>query len=286
MAELRAPADCPGRDRAPIRDPRSAVLEGGIPGRGDRDHQLEDPDDDLPGVRCQRILHDAARVFPRSPGHEHERGDPGIQPDPAHDDQWIVADPDHGLPDQQRPGLLRQPAPGDHVYANHRRGPGRDVPPLAGSVDHGRGRATAHIGGMVVFDQDVDGTAVSFTAPRTGTLEVSVTGYNRCTPSDVVKGLRTIGNQYPGLCELFSEIPQCAGTNLLKLIAAVLAVIGIFASFLLVFFLAVRIAPKQISGFAALLIALIASGILALAFVGLGVLDPLIGAQLLQGVNG
>ncbi len=149
-----------------------------------------------------------------------------------------------------------------------------------------RFHVTAHIGGMVVFDQDVDGTAVSFTAPRTGTLEVSVTGYNRCTPSDVVKGLRTIGNQYPGLCELFSEIPQCAGTNLLKLIAAVLAVIGIFASFLLVFFLAVRIAPKQISGFAALLIALIASGILALAFVGLGVLDPLIGAQLLQGVNG
>ncbi len=141
---------------------------------------------------------------------------------------------------------------------------------------------TAHIGGLVVLEKDLDPTHrdESFIAPRTGVLEVQVTGYNLCTTSDVKKEQATVGNVFPGLCEIYPDLAVCTGRqNLASLIIAALAVIGILAIFVLVFWIGNTVQGKKGSPLISLLAALVIGGILAVVLITQGALDPLLGAS-------
>jgi hypothetical protein len=95
---------------------------------------------------------------------------------------------------------------------------------------------SAHIGGLSVFDKDVNVTEVSFSAPTTGILEVEVTAYNVCNPSEVYKVTAKVGNVLPDYCTAFPTHPACTGGGgnaaLASLILGIVLAVGGFLVFL------------------------------------------------------
>ncbi len=134
---------------------------------------------------------------------------------------------------------------------------------------------TVHIGGLSILDKDLAGgeKSVSLVAPTTGILEAEVTAYDRCQPSAVKKSLLTIGNAYPGLCEVYPDLPECTKANdLLGLIIAALALLGIF----LVLIVCIWINSKVEGGFIGLIVAIIITMAVAVGLLLSGVFDPLL----------
>ncbi len=135
---------------------------------------------------------------------------------------------------------------------------------------------TAHIGGLLVYDQDVkaDVTTVSFNAPRTGVLEVEVTGYNLCAPSDVREEQATVGNFYPGLCNAYPDLPQCTSQNIIAIIVAVLAAIAVLLTFIFLAWILTEHGDKvRLPPFVGILIAVVGAGVLAIVLAGAGAFD-------------
>lgn len=98
---------------------------------------------------------------------------------------------------------------------------------------------TAHIGGLPLDDKDYDAptNTTTFSAARTGILEVEVTPYDRCNTGSVKKVVATVGNVYPGLCNLFPEAAECADKDWLAYLWIALAFILAFILFIIVFWM-------------------------------------------------
>lgn len=104
---------------------------------------------------------------------------------------------------------------------------------------------TAHIGGLVVYDKDVNLTAnstaksvtISFSLPITGVLETKSTAYNNCQPSEVYTAVASVGNVLPDYCVLFPNHPACTTgtpTDWVKTALAILGVLGVLVGAALV----------------------------------------------------
>jgi hypothetical protein len=100
---------------------------------------------------------------------------------------------------------------------------------------------TAHIAGLVVYDKDTSATEVSFTAPASGFLEVQVTAYNGCQPSEVRKETATVGEVLPDYCQAFPEHPACKDvTNDAALASLILGIVLAVGGFLIFLYLGPR----------------------------------------------
>jgi hypothetical protein len=138
---------------------------------------------------------------------------------------------------------------------------------VSGSV--AKVHVTAVINGFVVYDQDIVGGAgsVSFAVPRAGTLQVEVTALsNTCQPSEVFRSYATVGDAYPGLCEVYPSLPQCttaAGIDLILFVAGVVVVL------LISFLVALLVPPKAVFRLLAFLLSLSVGTILLISAVGI-----------------
>jgi hypothetical protein len=138
---------------------------------------------------------------------------------------------------------------------------------------------TIHIGGLLLYDRDIENeTSVSVVASRAGIAEVEVTAYNRCTPSSVRKEQATVGNVFPGLCELFPDAKDCADENAFAILVAALAVIALLVLFFLSFYVFSHIESLPTEDIPLdLLIPLGITIAAALAAINAGWLDALLG---------
>jgi len=136
---------------------------------------------------------------------------------------------------------------------------------------------TVHIGGLPILDKDLGAGEKSITvvAPTTGILEAELTAYDRCQPSAVKKSLLTIGNVYPGLCEVYPELPQCTKTNkLIDQIIAALIIVGLFLLFFVIWWILTQVGG--LPPFVNFLIAFCAVAVAFIVLLSLGYFDPLL----------
>jgi len=136
-----------------------------------------------------------------------------------------------------------------------------------------KNHVTAHIGGLVVYDRDQAGTNASFVAPRSGILEVEVTAYNRCQPSDVKKEQFTVGNVYPGLCNLFPDLEACREADLGHLLRVALGIIGLLVLLVLLLWVFSKIdsiPPLAQIGLPVLVVVVLAAYLLGTGFFAAG----------------
>jgi len=92
---------------------------------------------------------------------------------------------------------------------------------------------TAFMTGTKVFDQDMTGNSVTIPAVTAGVLQVEVTAYNDCQPSDVSTSYTTVGDvgedlcsKYPQLCEGDSSDIGIPWQLILVLAGAALILVG------------------------------------------------------------
>jgi len=87
---------------------------------------------------------------------------------------------------------------------------------------------TVDVSGLIIYDQDVDAstTSVSVRVPRTGIAQGQITALNVCQPSGVKRVYATVGDTYPGLCQVYPDALECQPLGMLWLeIAALVTII-------------------------------------------------------------
>lgn len=133
-----------------------------------------------------------------------------------------------------------------------------------------------HINGFKLLDDDFNGTVrkASTVASRAGIVTGQVTAYNYCTPSTVKTVYATVSNAFPGLCELFPDVADCADRFGLGLLWAALAVLAV----LIVFGVALWVGSTlKLPPFLMFVAALVVAALVAIALVGIGAFDGLMG---------
>lgn len=138
---------------------------------------------------------------------------------------------------------------------------------------------TIDIGGLIVLDDDMDGTVASTNvrAARAGTAQIQVTPYNRCFAGEVKRAYAVVSGAPPEICMAYPDLPMCNDdvdkTDWIGMIIAILAIVFLLVALFLSIWL---FSHYEISLTIGLLVSLVVVLVMALVMMSFGAFDALL----------